>query len=193
MTGLSRQHLIPVLAVLIASGCGTPSRPQTPAPLTDAGNGLAGIKAHTESADRAVTAAKPHADTTGKALLAVASAEHGAITVKADQAQQAVEAARTEAAQASTALADAKAETVRITSKTFVKVALWLEWLIVIALWVAGIGIVLRIAALFVTGPVGSVLAVVGSVMFWPGHLTTLADNLWFRKLSKPKVTEGQL
>lgn len=82
-----------VLVLLSLLGCtATPQAPK-PDPIAVAGDGLAGVVAHTESAQRHVTSAIPHTDDTGRVYLTAATDEHGAVQVEATKVKTALVAA----------------------------------------------------------------------------------------------------
>jgi hypothetical protein len=60
--------------------------------VTDAVSGIAGVVAHTESAQRHVTHAVPHANDTGKVHLAAATDEHKAVLADASEVKRALDA-----------------------------------------------------------------------------------------------------
>jgi len=67
------KHVTFIIAVVCLAGCAAKAPTK---PLQYAGEGLAGVVSHVESAEQSVVAAKPHTNPTGKAILDIASMEH---------------------------------------------------------------------------------------------------------------------
>jgi len=125
-----------VLAFLPIAGCAT--RPATQ-PISLAAEGVAGIVAHTESAERDVQNAVPHTDATGKVHLSAASDEHGAILIGATKTRAALDAADKQAKAAAEALSN-------LEGRWYVRWGRWIEH----ALWIIGLSwLALGVAAMF--------------------------------------------
>ena len=88
-----------VILVVILSGCQL-FKPQTTeqSAVVSAQSGVAGIVAHTQSAECAVVAAKPHTNAQGKVSLETATAEHAAVIGETDKVSAALDKALTEVA-----------------------------------------------------------------------------------------------
>lgn len=89
--------MLTLLAVL--SGCASERGGACVEPVAAAGEGVAGIVAHTESADRHVKAATPHASPTGRVYLTAAGDEHAATLQQAQRVRASLAAAGAQAAQ----------------------------------------------------------------------------------------------
>ncbi len=87
-----------VVIVSVICGCtGKTAAPQ-PDPVAQASVGVAGIVAHTESAERHVQKAIPHANSTGKVYLTAASDEHTEVLANAAHTYDALKGAQQQVA-----------------------------------------------------------------------------------------------
>ncbi|WP_428937764.1 hypothetical protein [Fontivita pretiosa] len=85
-------RLIGIIFITLAlAGCRTRLAPIAQ-PVVAASDGVAGVVAHTESAERHVQRAVPHSDSTGKVYLAAASDEHKEVLLDAEQTKVAIQA-----------------------------------------------------------------------------------------------------
>lgn len=95
---LRKDTVIAALVLVLVVGCHwmqQQANAPTPNPISDAGSGVAGVVAHTESAQRHVQNATPHSDSEGKVLLQAASEEHKEVLADAAETKAAlVEASR---------------------------------------------------------------------------------------------------
>jgi len=85
-----------LIAAVMAAGCSGRTATPKPDPIARTGEGLAGIQAHIESAERCTQGAVPHADAVGRVYLSSASAEHRAALDKTGEARATLDAARQE-------------------------------------------------------------------------------------------------
>jgi len=88
------RHIL--IAAVMAAGCSGRTAIPKPDPIARTGEGLAGIQAHVESAERCTQGAVPHADAVGRVYLSSASAEHRAALDKTGEARATLDAARQE-------------------------------------------------------------------------------------------------
>jgi hypothetical protein len=101
MTALARHNssvsvFIAISMVLVApggAGCSGNARIEDAARVrvSDAVTGVAGIVAHTDSAQRHVERARPHTDSTGRIYLAAATDEHQAVISSAGQTKHSLD------------------------------------------------------------------------------------------------------
>ena len=145
MTRNSILMLIPVLALVTLAGC--PSSGGSP-PVTTAAEGVAGIVAHTESAQRDVANAAAYTDRVGKAHLAAAGEEHQAILTNADTVRNALTAAGKQIETLTGKLSGAQADYGKLEAKWYVVWGRRIERV----LWVIGIGWLLAGVASVVFG-----------------------------------------
>ena len=146
MTG--KMYVLLIVALLLAGCAHSTSTP----PITLASEGVAGIVAHTESAERDVQNAIPHTDATGKVQLSAASDEHGAILMSAVKTRAALDAADKQAQAAAAALS-------RLEGRWYVHWGRWIEHV----LWIIGVSwLVLGVAAMFLG---------MGNPLSWTGWL----------------------
>ncbi len=126
-----------ISAIMAATGCATPTRHADAARATvsDAVSGIAGVVAHTESAQRHVQQAVPHADSTGKVHLAAATDEHKEIIIDAAQAKQALTAAATQIDTLDRQITNAKNDYAKLEARWYVGWGRRIER----ALWIIGI------------------------------------------------------
>ena len=84
--------------LMAVSGCAGQARPAEAdhATVTSAVTGVAGITAHTQSAQRHVQQAIPHTDRTGKVHLAAATDEHQEVIADAAETRHALDATATQ-------------------------------------------------------------------------------------------------
>jgi hypothetical protein len=176
------RKLIGITALLVlGTGCAT--RPAEVAPATiPTGNNIAAADAYVDAASGNVDALKPHADATGKVLADAAQSNHGNARVELHKAAKANEAATKQLTTLRSQYGKLEDEHTKLEQSTGVKVERLIRKLIAWCLIYLGVMVALRVAALFVTGPVGAVMATVSTVM-WPGAwFHAAADNYWFRK-----------
>lgn len=110
------------LIVILSAVCGCASSTSSPPPdpIAEAGEGVAGIVAHTESAERHVQRAIPHADTTGKVYLTAASEEHTEVLSDVAETKTALVAAKTQVNTLNTTIADREASYRKLEGRWFV-------------------------------------------------------------------------
>lgn len=112
-------HLLLMLLAIMLSGCMHDTIPPERS-VTRAAEGVAGIIAHTESAQRHVESAKPHSSSTGKVLLQAATEEHSEVLVSASQVREALDQAQTRFEQVASELAGWKSDYQVLLSKWYV-------------------------------------------------------------------------
>lgn len=97
--GLRGTHLsfITLALLILLAGCAASFTAPKPDRVVSASEGLAGVVAHTESAERHVRNAIPHADATGKVQLSAASDEHKAAMDSAGETKAALVAVQQQA------------------------------------------------------------------------------------------------
>lgn len=149
-----RQWLLLCIGVLLV-GCATSLFAPKPDPVVSASDGLAGVVAHTESAERHVQNAIPHADATGKVQLSAASDEHKAAMDSAGETKAALLAVQQQADSLRQQVADGQASYQKLDGKWYVTWGRRIEK----ALWTIGI-------AWLVLG-VGSVVLGLGNPLGW--------------------------
>lgn len=116
-----------------------------PDPSPAVGEGLAGIVAHTESAERHVEQAKPHADATGKLHLSAAQDEHAEVLADAAEARAALIATQEHIGALNHQLDEARDAYGKLESRWYVtwgrriERALWTIGLIWLALGIASV------------------------------------------------------
>ena len=139
-----RRRLVILIFGLQLLGCAAiPSTPK-PDPVGAAGDGMAGVVAHTHSAQRHVENAIPHADTTGKTYLTAASDEHQEVFVSAAAVKSALIEAQVQARQQTEVLANQRHAHELLQAKWYVVWGRRIERL----LWVVGIAwLILGIAS----------------------------------------------
>lgn len=128
-------HIVLTLIAIGTSGCGTAPGGPEPQPVNTAAEGVAGIVAHTESAERHVQNATPHADATGKVHLSAASDEHHQVLYKADQTKSALAAAQEQVTDLRSAVAEQRAAYSQLEDRWYVRWGRRIER----ALWVLGV------------------------------------------------------
>jgi DNA replication protein DnaC len=108
-------------ALVMLCGCtGKTAAPQ-PDPVAQAAVGVAGIVAHTESAERHVQKAIPHANPTGKVYLNAASDEHTEVLANAAHAYDALQGAQRQVATLNEAIAERRAAYTRLEGRWYVR------------------------------------------------------------------------
>lgn len=117
------------------SGCASSSTSHFHGSGPTSASGLSSIVAHTESAQRHVIAAVPHADTTGKVYLAAASDEHKDILSDAAEVRVALASAHQQAVHLTAAVAEQKAEYQKLQNRWYVAWGRRIER----ALWIMGV------------------------------------------------------
>lgn len=129
--------ILMILVLLPVAGCAGSAKPAEAARATvsDAASGIAGVVAHTESAQRHVEQAIPHSDDTGKVHLVAATDEHQAIIVDAAQTRQALETTSTQITLLEGQVVEAQADYSQLESRWFVRWGQWIERV----LWIMGI------------------------------------------------------
>ena len=124
-----------IVIVSVVCGCAHTVSAPPPDPVAEASVGVAGVVAHTESAERHVQKAMPHANPTGKVYLTAASEEHTEVLASAAHTQDALTATRQEVGKLNDALADQQATYQKLESRWFVRWGRWIERM----LWIIGI------------------------------------------------------
>ena len=126
---LCRVAILALLAVLI--GCAAPkpaeSERNAHAAVGEAVAGVAGIEAHTESATRAVEAAKPHTDEPGKPYLETAQAEHKAILDDTAKVKSDLADAQAKVTKLGEDAANLQKSLDALNARWFVRWGLWIE------------------------------------------------------------------
>ena len=112
-------HLLLMLFAVMLSGC-THETVVPERSVTRAAEGVAGIIAHTESAQRHVESAKPLSSSTGKVLLQAATEEHTEVLMSASQVRAALDQAQTRFEQVARDLAQWKTDYSVLESKWYV-------------------------------------------------------------------------
>jgi|GEM_PF-2147578 len=123
------------VVVLVIGGCAGPAAAPLPDPVSQAAEGLAGIVAHTESAERHVQKAIPHADSNGKVHLAAASDEHAEVLADAAHTYDALKGAQQQVAALADTIADREADYAELEGRWYVRWGRRIER----ALWFIGI------------------------------------------------------
>lgn len=128
---------IMVSTILTAPGCAGQFKPADAARATvsDAVSGVAGVVAHTESAQRHVEQAIPHTDDTGKVHLAAATDEHQEVVADAAETKQALDATAKEITALEGQVVAVKADYTKLESRWYVRWGRWIER----ALWIIGV------------------------------------------------------
>lgn len=141
---------IMVSTILTAPGCAGQAKPADAARATvsDAVSGVAGVVAHTESAQRHVEQAIPHTDDTGKVHLAAATDEHKEVVADAAETKQALDATAKEITVLEGQVVSVKANYTKLESRWYVRWGRWIER----ALWIIGISWLVLGAASVVLG-----------------------------------------
>lgn len=129
--------LAPMIAVLTISACAAYQRHAASggAAIDNAAAGVAGVVAHTESAERNVQSAKPHADPVGGAQLDSASAEHAAVLDEASKIGAELKAARESIRSLSNDVEEQIDRYKKLEARWFVRWGRWIER----ALWIIGL------------------------------------------------------
>ena len=111
-----------VILVVILSGCQL-FKPKTTeqSAVVSAQSGVAGIVAHTQSAECAVVAAKPHTNAQGKVSLETATAEHAAVIGETDKVSAALDKALTELDATQKETSKVQGDYVKLTGKWYVR------------------------------------------------------------------------
>ena len=172
-----------VLAILVPAllaGC-TTAKPLIPETIPT-GNAIARADAHVTSADNNVIAAKPHADPTGKALLDQASRSHTQAKTELQNADESNRAATAQMQALVTKERLALESEARLANRWYVMVGRWVEWAFWGLIALASLHVILRLAGVFVSGPVGAALSVAGTIINPFGWIQALCDNLHFRR-----------
>lgn len=150
MTTQTRAVLIVIITTMlllsfaVSAGCTGQLRPADAArgKVSDAASGVAGVVAHTESAQRHVEQAIPHTDDTGKVHLAAATDEHQEILSDAAETKQALDATVTQITSLEGQLVTARQDYAQLESRWFVRWGRWIEhvlWMIGIAWLLLGV------------------------------------------------------
>jgi hypothetical protein len=139
-----------ILTVVPGVGCTGQFKPADAARATvsDAVSGVAGVVAHTESAQRHVEQAIPHADDTGKVHLAAATDEHKEVVADAAETKQALDATAKEITALEGQVMAVQADYTKLESRWYVRWGRWIER----ALWIIGISWLVLGAASVVLG-----------------------------------------
>jgi len=141
---------IAISMLLAAPGCAGYAKPADAARATvsNAVSGVAGVVAHTESAQRHVEQAIPHTDDTGKVHLAAATDEHKEVVADAAETKQALDATAKEITALEGQVVAVKADYTKLESRWYVRWGRWIER----ALWIIGISWLVLGAASVVFG-----------------------------------------
>jgi len=151
MTPYARHILevfIVISTILTSPGCASHAKPADAARATvsDAVTGVAGVVAHTESAQRHVEQAVPHTDDTGKVHLAAATDEHKEVIADAAETRQALESTVTQISALEGQVVAIRSDYTKLESRWYVRWGRWIER----ALWIIGISwLVLGAASVF--------------------------------------------
>ena len=103
--------------------------------MARATDSLAGVVAHTESADRHVASAVPHANPTGKVYLTAATDEHNAVLTDAAKARKAMGDAQNQIGALTGEITRHQDAYQHLESRWFVRWGRWIERM----LWIIGI------------------------------------------------------
>ncbi len=130
--------IIGIAIAALLAGCHWAMKPaQTQAqPITDATSGVAGIVAHTESADRHVHNAAPHSSSEGKMLLKAASDEHKEVLADASEVKTALSEATGQVTSLEQRITNEQERYAHLEGRWYVTWGRRIER----ALWVIGIG-----------------------------------------------------
>lgn len=181
------KHLLLTTLFLVVGCAVTPSVVPDTLPVT--GSSVDKAKAHVESATGLVVRATPESNTTGKALLAAATDEQA-------KAVKELEAAKTELAAVAAERKQIEAEKAKVEGERddiqaqldkvksgwgyqLQQFVLKLFWLIVS---LTALHFILGIAGLFISGPIGNVVAKVGVFLNPFAWFQSIRDNHWFNK-----------
>jgi hypothetical protein len=176
-----KNYLLPLLLTLgVMAGCAPVAKVPDSIPVV--GNSVDRAQAHVESAESLVTRAVPESSPTGKSLLAAATDEQDkAISdlndTKKELTQVTQERDKVDADRE--ALAKELAQIKSGWGYRLQQFVLRMFWLIVS---LTALHFVLGIVALFVSGPVGNVLAKIGAFVNPFAWFQTLRDNHFFNK-----------
>lgn len=145
---MQRYWLNLIVIVSVIAGCTGQAVAPQPDPVSQASEGVAGIVAHTESAERHVQKAIPHANPTGKVHLAAASEEHTEVLADAAQTHDALNSTRQQVAKLNDTISDGQAAYGKLEGRWYVRWGRWIERL----LWIIGISWLVLGAASVVFG-----------------------------------------
>lgn len=153
MTATARQILevfVAITTILATPGCAGHAKPADAARanVSDAVSGVAGVVAHTESAQRHVEQAVPHTDDTGKVHLAAATDEHKEVIADAAETKQALDATVTQITALEGQVVAAQADYTKLESRWYVRWGRWIERV----LWIIGVSWLVLGAASVVFG-----------------------------------------
>lgn len=200
-----RLHRVEVFSVLLvicvaiwSRGCSPSAHLATNIPdsLPAAGEGIAGTRAHIESAEKINVAAKDVAGKEAKPLLDLQSKEHGAAIGTLDKTGRAIAQANQQRESLAAENLKQALTLTKITSGLWYRIGLWLTRGAFLLIGLAGLHVALGIAALFVTGPAGAVVARLGVYVNPFAWFQSARDNYYFRtcgqhSASPPAVGEG--
>lgn len=129
--------ILALLVTLYLAGCTTQRNPaeSARAGVSDAASGVAGVVAHTQSAQRQVDQAIPYTDDTGKMHLAAATDEHAEVLADAAETLQALDATSKEISVMECQMKTEKNRYSLLESEWYVRWGRWLER----ALWILGL------------------------------------------------------
>lgn len=173
-------NLLAILALYAALACwlvGCAPASHVPNSIPAVGSSIDQSRAHVESAENAVQAAKPHADPTGKAVLDLATKEHGAAQGTLLEARNELQQVQTERDQLSKQAATAQARADKLEHSWGHRLQVFVTW----AFWILAGVVVLHVVgaalALFVPGPVGFFAGIVSRVVNPLGWGTWLVSH----------------
>ncbi len=178
-------RLLPLLLLsTLLAGCA--GKPVAIVPETiPTGTSIARATAYVDAADGATKAAKPHANATGKALLGQAQESHQNAKVELENADRQNTQATKQVASLATQNQRQQEQYVALENSTGVKIERFIRKLLTWVLVYLGAMVALRVAALFVAGPVGATMSVVATAMNPAAWFNVAAEALWYRKFSK--------
>jgi hypothetical protein len=186
MKYLSVCALFLVLSGLV--GCGSMPRPQERDPVRVTGSAVVGAQAHTVAAKEDIKVAVPQTNELGKVSLKSADQNLDAALVKLDEANKALDAEQNAKADLVYKLTTVENDLTKLKGSWGVQLQRWATIIMwgVVALVVLHVG--LRVAGLWVTGPVGAALAIAGTIINPFGWMQAICDNLYFRRAEAKKV-----
>jgi hypothetical protein len=124
-----------IVIVSVVCGCTSTIQAPQPDPVAQASVGVAGIVAHTESAERHVRRAIPHANPTGKVYLTAASDEHAEVLANVAHTYDVLKGAQQQVATLADSITQGQAAYSKLESRWYVRWGRRIERL----LWIIGI------------------------------------------------------